>query len=73
MVVYTCTKFHENILIGIRVKEQTWKVNGGYDIIAPVFDKRIKTNVNVDAKAYANAIANARGSAITLLDFDQAS
>ena len=24
MVVYTCTKFHENILNGIKVIERTW-------------------------------------------------
>ena len=54
MMVYICTKFHENILNGIRVMEQTRKVNGGtdgqtarqtdgwHDIIQPVFDGRIK-------------------------------
>ena len=28
MMVYICTKFHENILNGIRVMERTRKVNG---------------------------------------------
>ena len=58
MMVYICTKFHENILNGIRVMERTRKVNGrtdrrtdgqtdrwtdgGHDIIRPVFDGRIK-------------------------------
>ena len=54
MMVYICTKFHENILNGVRVTEQTRKVNGrtdgqtdgqtdgGHDIIRPVFDGRIK-------------------------------
>ena len=49
-MVYICTKFHENILNGIRVMERTRKVNrrtdtrtdGGHDIIQPVFDGRIK-------------------------------
>ena len=51
MMVYICTKFQENILNGIRVMEQTRKVNGrtdgqrrtdgGHDIIRPVFDGRI--------------------------------
>ena len=31
MMVYICTKFHENILNGIRVIEQTRKVNGRTD------------------------------------------
>ena len=50
MMVYICTKVHENILNGIRVMERTRKVNGrmdvrtdrrtdgGHDIIRPVFD-----------------------------------
>ena len=58
MKVYICTKFHENILNGIRVMERTRKVNGrtdgrpdrqtdgwtdgGHDIIRPVFNGRIK-------------------------------
>ena len=58
MLVYIFTKFHENILNGIRVIERTRKVNGrtdgrpdrrvyrqtdGWnDIIRPVFDGRIK-------------------------------
>ena len=46
MMIYICTKFHENILNGIRVMERTRKVNrrtdGGHDIIRPVFDGRIK-------------------------------
>ena len=49
MMVYICTKFHENILSGIRVMERTRKVNGrmdrrtngGHDIIRLVFDGRI--------------------------------
>ena len=49
MMVYICSKFHENILNGIRVMEGTLKVNGqtdvrtdrGHDIIQPVFDRRI--------------------------------
>ena len=55
MMIYICTKFHENILNGIRVMERTRKVNGrtdrrtdgrttgGYEIIQPVFDGRIKS------------------------------
>ena len=31
MMVYICTKFHENILNGNRVMEQTLKVNGWTD------------------------------------------
>ena len=31
MVVHICTKFHENILNGIRVMEGTRKVNGRTD------------------------------------------
>ena len=54
MMVYICTKFHENILNCIRVMERTRKVNerkdgqmdvrtdGGHDKIRPVFDGRIK-------------------------------
>ena len=50
MMVYICTKFHENILNGIRVMERTRKVNGrtdgrtdeGHGMIRPVFDGRIK-------------------------------
>ena len=54
MMVYICTKFHENILNGVRVMERTRKVNGrtdrrmdrrtdgGHDIIRPVFDGRIE-------------------------------
>ena len=30
-MVYICTKFHENILNGIRVMERTLKVNGQTD------------------------------------------
>ena len=45
MMVSICTKFHENILNGIRVMERTRKFNertdGGHDIIRPVFDGRI--------------------------------
>ena len=55
MIVYICTKFHENILNGITVMERTQKVNGrmdrqmygwmdrGHDIIRPVFDGHIKS------------------------------
>ena len=47
-MVYTCTKFHENIFNGIRVVERTRKVNrrmdSGQDIIRPVFDGRIKSS-----------------------------
>ena len=54
MMIYICTKFHENILNGIRVMERTRNVNGrtdgrpdrrtdgGHEIIRPVFDGRIK-------------------------------
>ena len=46
MMVYICTKFHENILNGIIVMKRTRKVNrrtdGGHDIISPVFDGHIK-------------------------------
>ena len=31
IVVYTCTKFHENILNGISIIERTRKVNGQTD------------------------------------------
>ena len=59
MMVYICTKFHENIFNGISVTERTRKVNGrtdrwtdgkkdgrtdgGHDIIQPVYDGRIKS------------------------------
>ena len=54
MMVYICTKFHENILNGISVIKRTRKVNvrtdgrtdGRYDIIRPVFDGRIKIQKN---------------------------
>ena len=54
MMVNICTKFHENILNGIRVIERTLKLNGRTDgcpdrgtdgrhnRIRPVFDGRIK-------------------------------
>ena len=54
MMIYICTKFHENILNGIRVMERTRKVNGRmdrqtdrptdgwHDIIRPVFDGHLK-------------------------------
>ena len=54
MMIYICTKFHENILNGIRVMERTRKGNGGtngrpdrrtdggFNIIRPVFAGRIK-------------------------------
>ena len=50
IMVYICTEFHENILNGIRVTEPTRTVNGrrdrrmdgGKDIIRPVFDGRIE-------------------------------
>ena len=32
MMVYICTKFHENIMIGIRVMERTLKVNRRTDV-----------------------------------------
>ena len=53
MMVYICTKFHENILNCIRVMERTQKDNGrtdgqtdgrtdgGHDIIRPADDRRI--------------------------------
>ena len=49
MMVYFCTKFHENILNSIRVMERTGKVNErmdrqtdrGHDIIRPVSDGHI--------------------------------
>ena len=50
MMVYICTKFHENILNGIRVMKRTQKLmdrqtdrwtDRGHDIIRPVFDGRI--------------------------------
>ena len=52
MMVYICTKFHENILNGIRVMERTRKVNGrmdigmdgGHNIIRHVSDGRIKND-----------------------------
>ena len=51
MIIYICTMFHENILNDVRVMERTRNVNGrtdrqmdgGHDIIRPVFDERIKT------------------------------
>ena len=54
MVVYISTKFHENILNGIRNTERIRNVNGrtdgradgrtdgGHDIMRPIFDGRIK-------------------------------
>ena len=49
MVVHISTKFHENILNGIRVIKRTQRVNGwtdgGHDIIRPVFDGRIKSKM----------------------------
>ena len=46
MMVYICTKFHENILNGNRVMERTRKVNRrtdeGHEIVRLVFDGRIK-------------------------------
>ena len=63
MMVYICTKFHENILNGIRVMERTRKVNQwtdgrtdrqidrrmdeGHDIIGPIFDGRIKIAADI--------------------------
>ena len=60
MMVYICTKFHENILNGIRVMERTRKVNGrtdrqtdgGHDIIRPVFDGRIKKRKIENAQVF---------------------
>ena len=47
MMVYIRTRFHENILNGIRVTKPTPKVTGqmdrGDDITQHVFDGRIKT------------------------------
>ena len=51
IVVYICTKFHENILNGIRVMDRTQKLTDGQmdgrtdgtdDTIRPVFDGSIK-------------------------------
>ena len=51
MMVYICTKIHENIMNGIRGMERARKItdgqkdgwtDGGHDIIRPVFDGRIK-------------------------------
>ena len=65
MMVYICTKFHENILNGIRVMEQTRKVNGrtdrhpdrptdgGHNIIGPVFDGHIKMGFNLIRKNFS--------------------
>ena len=55
MTVYICTKFHENIMNGIRVIERTRKVNGRtdrrtdgrHDIIRPVFDGRMKMQSSI--------------------------
>ena len=44
MMVYICTKFHENILNSIRVMERT---DGGHDIIRPVFDGRIRMKLDL--------------------------
>ena len=51
IMIYICTKFHENTLNGSKVMERIRKVNGqtdrqtdgGHDIIRPVFGGRIKT------------------------------
>ena len=69
MMVYICTKFHENILNGIRVMELTRKVNGRtdrqtdgrHDIIRPIFDGHIKINANSEtatSKAAATSYNN---------------
>ena len=63
MMVYICTKFHENILNSFRVMERTQKLNGqtdertdrrtdiwtdrGHDIIRPIFDGRIKMDTDM--------------------------
>ena len=60
MIVYICTKFHENILNGIRVMERTRKSNGrtdgradgGHDILRPVFDGRIRIGNYENSKQY---------------------
>ena len=60
MIVYICTKFHENILKRIKVMERTPKANGWtedghpdrwmdgrHNIIRLVFDGRIKKLTNM--------------------------
>ena len=58
MMVYICTKLHENILNGIRVMERTRKVNGWPDgqmdrqTDGPVFDGRIKMIKTIEVYPY---------------------
>ena len=51
MMVYICTKFHENILERYQsygADTKSYWTDGGHDIIRPVFDGRIKTGVSVE-------------------------
>ena len=64
MMVYISTKFHENILNGIRVMKRTRKVNRGtdgrmdkgHDIIQPIFDGHI--NMPSESICYQNRRAD---------------
>ena len=70
MMIYICTKFHENILNSIRVMERPRKVNGrtdGHDIIRPVLDGRTKKIAfrfccNIDESDDVATISNTRDS-----------
>ena len=48
MMIYICTKFHENILNGFRVMERTRKVNGQTD------GRRARHNTTRLRRAYKN-------------------
>ena len=62
-MVYICTKFHENILNGIRIMERTRKIrrtDGGHDITRSVFDGRIKRKGLNSTKTEKKAIFSVR-------------
>ena len=60
MMVYICTKFHENILNGIRVTEQTRKANGQIDrwTDRQMDGRRARHNMTRLQRAYKNGIKN---------------
>ena len=70
MMVYICTKFHQNILNDIRVMERTRKVNrrtderpdrrtdGGQGIISLIFDGRIKLSQLTSVKKYSGTFSS---------------
>ena len=57
-MVYICTKFHENILNSIRVKERTRKVNGQTDVRTDGWRER--HNMARLRQAYENGEADFR-------------